>query len=153
MRCLKKAGKAKTVAMRGSAGTTGRGDTALMMKTKTGEETNTDQGDMGRKTMDEVKDADQGELRTMKENATSTAHGGTQTIKIVQMVAKNQNAIIPPTMNTTGDGTIANTGGRIKSETTAKHMTAQKRMSVLAAIEAHIDNEASIASHLLTAGS
>ena len=68
--------KAETVEMRGSAGITGRGDTALTTKTKRGEETDIDRGDMERKTKSEVRDTDQGESRTVKEKTINIAHGG-----------------------------------------------------------------------------
>jgi len=146
-------GKAEIVAMRGSAGITGRADTALTTKRKRGEETDIDRGDMRRKTISEVRDTDHGESKTAMANATSIAHGRVQTIRIVQMVEKGQNAIIPPTMNTTGDGTIASTNERMSSGITVEHTTARETTSVRDAIEGHVDNEASIATdrHLLTA--
>lgn len=147
--------KVETVEMRGSAGITGREDTALTTKRKSGEETDTGQGDMRIKTISEVRDIDHGESKTVMLKATSIAHGGVQMIRIVQMVAKGQNAIIHPTTNTAEHGMTANTGERRNRETAVEHTTARERTNVRAAIDKHIENKSSIAidRHLLTAGS
>lgn len=147
--------KAETVEMRGSAGITGRGDTALTTKRKRREEIDTDRGDMRIKTIGEVRDIDHGGLKTVMLKATSIAHGGVQMIRNVQMVAKGQNAIIHPTTNMAEDGTTANTGERRNRETVVRHTTARERTNVRAATDEHIDKISSIAidRHLLTAGS
>lgn len=148
-------GNAEIVEMRGSVDTTGRADTALTTKRKRGEETGIDRGDTRRKTTSEVRDIDQGELRTAKEKATSIAHGGVQTIRIVQMAAKGQNSIIHLTTSTAEERTTANTGVRRNRETVVEHATARERTNVHAAIDEHIDEEEAITidRHLLTAGS
>ena len=155
MKCLRKMGKAGIVEMRGSADTTGRADTVLTTKRKRGEETDIDRGETRRKMKSEVRDIDQGELGTAKEKATSVAHGGVQTIRIVQMVAKGQNAIIHPTKSLAEERTTANIGVRRNRKTVVKHTIARERTNVYAAIDEHVDDEESIAidRHLLTAGS
>jgi hypothetical protein len=102
-----------------------------------------------------VRDTDHDELKTGMVKATSTAHGGVWTIKIEQMVARGQNAMLHQKMNTADDGMIASTGGRKKTETTVKHATARERIIALAVIEEQVDNAGSITMNcrLLTAGS
>ena len=146
---------AKIAEMRGSAGITGRGDMALTTKRMRRRERDIDQGDMARKTTDEVRNTDHDELRMAIEKATSTAHGGMSTIKIVRMDARSQNAIIHPMTSTIDDGTTANTGGRNNGETTIKHTNARERTNVRVAIEEQISNKAPIAigCRMLTVGS
>jgi hypothetical protein len=141
--------------MRGSADITGRGGTALTTKMKRGEEIDTGQGDMTRKTISGVRDTDRDELKTVTVKTTSTAHGELQMIKIGQMVARGQNAMLHQRTNTIDDGMTADTGGRKKAETTVKRATVRERIIALVVIEEQGDEEGSIMTHcrLLTTGS
>lgn len=147
--------EAKTVETRGSAGITGRGDMALTTKRTRRGERDIDRGDMRRKTTGEVKNIDHGDLRAVMVMATSTAHGEILMTRIVQMVDRDQNATIHPTMNTTERETTASTGGMRNGETTTKHATARERTSVRVAIEEQSHNKVPIAieRRMLTVGS
>lgn len=147
--------RTKIAEMRGSAGTTGRGDMALTTKRTRRGGRDIDRGDMRRKTTGEVKNIDHGELRAVIVMATSTAHGEILMTRIVQMVDRDQNATINPTMNTSEKETTANTGGMRNGETTTKHATARERTNVRVVIEEQIDIKAPIAIgyRMLTVGS
>jgi len=155
LRCRKKTGKARTAAMRESAGTTDRGDMALTTKRKRRGERDIDRDDMEKKMIGEVIDTDHDEVKTVMLKATSTAHRGLWMVKIVPMVDKGRNAITHLTMNTIEDGTTANTGGRINREAATKHTIGREKTSVRVAIDEQTDNKAPIAiyRHMLTVGS
>ena len=135
MRCRRRTEKAETAETTESAGITDHGDTALTTRRKRGEEIDTDQDEMRRKTISGVRDTDHDESRTGMLKATSTARGGMWTIKIGHMVARGQNAMLHQRMNTADDGMIANTGGRKKTETIVEHETARERIIALVVIE------------------